>query len=101
MCSIPSGVVVSDNGQCTMQCTTLIQQSPLLQVTFDQYDHEVTCLVMKVVGAYISWIDITYVANEKFSTSVNYCDILSNLVMLLIQFIVEVSTSGAIEGELM
>ena len=54
------------------------------QVTFEQYDHEVTCLVMKVVGAYVSWIDITYIANEKFSRSVNYCNMFSNLVLLLL-----------------
>ena len=49
------------------------------QVTFEQYDHEVTCLVMRVVGAYVSWIDITYIANEKFSRLVNYRDMFSNL----------------------
>ena len=27
-------------------------------------------MVMKVVGAYVSWIDINYIANERFSRSV-------------------------------
>lgn len=51
------------------QCVaSLVESWYQIMVTFDQYDYEVTCLVMKVVGAYISWIDITYVANEKFSS---------------------------------
>ena len=62
-------------------------------MTFEQYDYEITCLVMKVVGAYISWIDITYIANEKFSRSVNFCDMFSNLVLMLMQSTVEISSS--------
>ena len=82
MCSIPSGVMVSDNGQGPVSRVSLYLMLSLPQVTFDQYDHEITCLVMKVLGAYVSWIDITYIANEKFSRSVNYCDTFNNLVLL-------------------
>ena len=79
MCGSPSGVMVSDYGQYT-HTRDVHQCYYVPQVTFEQYDHEITCLVMKVVGAYVSWIDITYIANEKFSRSVNYCDMLSNLL---------------------
>jgi len=43
----------------------------------------VTCLVLKVVGAYVSWIDITYIANDKFSRLVYHCVMFSNLLLLL------------------
>ena len=36
-----------------------------LQSIFEQTDHSVVCLAMKVIGAYVSWIDISLIANEK------------------------------------
>ncbi|XP_065889699.1 exportin-T-like isoform X2 [Dysidea avara] len=51
------------------QCvSSLVESWYQIMVTFEQYNHEVTCLVMKVVGAYVSWIDINYIANERFSS---------------------------------
>lgn len=37
-----------------------------LQTTYESVDHVVTCLTMEVVGAYVSWIDINLIANDKF-----------------------------------
>ena len=71
MCSRPSGVMVSNNGQSPVSRVSLYLMLSLPQVKFDQYNPEITCLVMKVLGAYISWIDITYIANDKFFKSVN------------------------------
>jgi len=52
---------------------------------------------MKVVGAYVSWIDISYIANDKFSRSVSV--VTREAIVMLFQFVVEVPTSGTAEGE--
>jgi len=36
------------------------------QVKFEQSSSALVCQAMEVVGAYISWIDITLVANDRF-----------------------------------
>ena len=38
----------------------------LFQKLYDQSNGEITCLCLEVVGAYVSWIDIDLIANEKF-----------------------------------
>ena len=36
-----------------------------VQSLFEQVNHGVVCLAMEVIGAYVSWIDISLVANDK------------------------------------
>ena len=36
------------------------------QTGYEELDADVTNLAMSVVGAYISWIDITLIANDRF-----------------------------------
>lgn len=36
-----------------------------IQSLFEQVNHGVVCLAMEVIGAYVSWIDISLIANDK------------------------------------
>nr|XP_006817588.1 PREDICTED: exportin-T-like [Saccoglossus kowalevskii] len=36
--------------------------------TYENSSSEVTCLCLEVIGAYVSWIDISLIANERFIT---------------------------------
>ena len=36
-----------------------------MQSLFEQANQDVVCLAMKVMGAYVSWIDISLIASEK------------------------------------
>ena len=38
---------------------------PRVQSLFEQVNHGVVCLTMEVIGAYVSWIDISLIANDK------------------------------------
>jgi exportin-T len=39
---------------------------PSFQTTYQNSNPEVTCLTLDVIGAYISWIDINLIANNRF-----------------------------------
>jgi len=36
-----------------------------VQILFEGSDHGIVCLAMDVVGAYVSWIDINLIANDR------------------------------------
>lgn len=36
-----------------------------MQSLFEQVNHGVVCLAMEVIGAYVSWIDISLIASDK------------------------------------
>ena len=38
----------------------------LLQIAYEQVNAGITNLAMEVVGAYVSWIEISLVANDRF-----------------------------------
>lgn len=45
---------------------TVRHNGHLLQTTYEQSHPDMVCRTMEVIGAYISWIDIGLIANERF-----------------------------------
>ena len=39
-----------------------------MQTTYQASNSELTCQCLEVIGAYVSWIDINLIANDKFVT---------------------------------
>lgn len=35
-------------------------------ILYEQKQYDLICLCLKVIGAYVSWIDINLIANDKF-----------------------------------
>ncbi len=40
----------------------------LIQTTYETSNPELTCLCLEIIGCYVSWIDITLIANDRFVT---------------------------------
>lgn len=47
-------------------CLLSLYDFLIVQSSHELIDHEVLCLVMSVIGSYVSWIDINLIANNKF-----------------------------------
>lgn len=35
------------------------------QTVFEEKDHGVVCLALEVAGAYVSWVDVNLIANDR------------------------------------
>lgn len=64
------------------QCVPNLVESwyQILQ-TYQHTNSEVTCQCLEVIGAYVSWIDLTLIANDRYTCIVhiifkNACEIL-------------------------